>query len=359
MSTYHEIAVGCLPEGHVPPSQLTEYSVTRVDNTKLSEVVPRLAKSLSRNGTVVAAMCEVFQDVTKMVDELKAVAKDPAVNSILQVRTACEDVRTTGTMACCYIDKIACLPRLGTKLRNLACKETTKPSLISDLREFKNIIEEMQSSLSVAEENYDALKKNCDETVRSCDAAQAACARKARKLGDDLRLAHTKKKAVIAGMKVLAAPLIVGGIATIGVGVLTLGIGLPVVVGITYAIARKPVKTAVENITELLSAIDEVPRACSDASMKCASVGGGAFRISRATEDVREDLMRVSMALDEAFESPVYIANITIYQQELIQQSMIHLTNECTNSYQYTTECRITLTVQEKSVAISARCLNS
>ena len=346
MSTYKKSHVKSLP---IPPDykevQWREYYV---DNAKLCKAVSALSKSLRHNGVLVTATRELAQNVTRMVDELKAVAMEPTVKRIEEVKYACTDARQTVDTVLQYIDKIKDFLLLGTKLQSLADKETTKSSLNSDLREFRSIIEEMQRSLSEAEETYPTLQTN-DEAVRSCATAQAACARQAQKLSNTLRQTHTKKKAVLTSMKALAVqmapPVIVGGAAT----VLTLGIAAPLSVGIICVVARKPVKAAVENITELFSAIDEVPKACSLASWKCASVGAAASQLGFAVKDVQEDLMCISKALDEALESPVYTVTVTSYQQELRQ-----LMKQCANSFQCAEESYIT--VQEKVVELSARC---
>ena len=326
-----------------------------VDESRLRKAVAKLSQDLRPGGEYVQATREVAMSVTSAVNELNAVSSEPEVKKIWQVRSACERTAEAVATAYEYIDKIDDIPWYGCseEMRDLAEKATTIRSV---LRAFKSIVEKMQNSLSVAEEYYCALKAECEQAIRACNEAEAACYRKA----EEQR--RKKKKAQIAGGTLAAAGIgaaVVGGsVATLAIGILTLGIGAPIAAGVTAAVAggigatagTAGVGTAIATAA-IAEAFDDAAKALSDAGRKCASVGSSALRLSRAATDVQSDLMRISKELDAALDLSRFTSISTMTAiVSVIQTEMMILLDNCGNAHQITTECRQTLIMQKTKV---------
>ena len=335
------------------------WTTHEVDNSRLREAVAKLSKDMRPGSEYVKATRKVAMSVTSAVKELKAVSSEPQVKKIWQVRSACERTAEAVDTAYKYIDKIDDIPWYGCseEMRDLAEKTTTYSSIRSDLKAFKSIIDEMQNSLSGADEYYRALSGKCEQAVRSCNEAEAACYEKA----EEQR--KKKKKTQIVGGTLAAAgigaALVSGGVATAGISLLTAGIGGPIAAGVTAAVAggigatagTAGVGTAIATAA-IAESFDKAAKAFSNAGGKCVLVGNSALRLSRAAADIGRDLARIAKELDAALDLPLCtsISTMTAIMSVLQTEMKVLLDNSGT-ARQITAECCKNLIEQQTVVA--------
>ena len=334
-----------------PHTKGDKFSKHEVDKSPLLKAVANLSEKMRPGGEYVEATREVAKSVTSAVDELEAVSSEPEVKGIWQIEYACKDTQAAVDTAYKYIDKIDDIPwyACSKEMKGLAEKTTTYSSIRSNLKAFKSIIEKMQKSLVAAEEYYRELEAECEQAARSCKEAEATCCRKAKEQPS------LKKKTQFFGTLYAAADfgtvIIVGGVATAAIGVLTLGIGAPIAAGVTAAVAARKFVTAAKATFVRMELIDRAETAFSNAERKFASVGNSALRLSCAAADIRCDLVRISKELDAALDQPLYTVTSTCQ----LQSEIALLLDNSGTARQITEEYRQTL-FQKTEVAYSCRC---